>query len=89
MIGSHFKKTTTKIVVPEFDVCHKFVDDLVRNCSNIGCQITHNVSCDDFIIFLDYNDSSARLINNVVTYILKKIYADKLDLYHWKIYRPL
>ena len=42
-----------KIVVQEFDVCHKFVDDLVRQCRNIDCEITHNASCDDFIIYID------------------------------------
>lgn len=42
-----------KIVVQEFDVCHKFVDDLVRQCRNIDREITHNASCDDFIIYID------------------------------------
>ena len=58
---------TGKIVAPDLDVCHKFVDDLVRYFNNIDCQINYNVSCDHFMIFIDYNDSSAKLINKVVT----------------------
>lgn len=38
-----------KIVVDEFDVCHKFCD-LVRQCLNIDCQIAH-FSGDDFVNF--------------------------------------
>ena len=63
-----------KIVVQEFDVCHKFVDDLVRQCRNIDCQIAHNVSCDDFIIYIDYNNSSAKLIDKEIAYIKKGLY---------------
>ena len=76
-----------KIVVEEFDVCQKFVDNLVRCCCNIGSQKTH-VSCDDFVIFINCNNSSAKLINKEIIYN-KKVYTDKLDLYGWKIYRPL
>ena len=58
-----------KIVVDKFDVCYKFCDDHVRQCLNIDCQIAHNVSGDDFVNFIDYNNSLAKLIDKVVTYI--------------------
>ena len=48
-----------KIFVDEFDVCHKFVHDLERHCRYIDCAITHNVPYEDFVIFFDYDDSSA------------------------------
>lgn len=38
-----------KLVIDEFDVCHKFVNNLDRYvCSRYNCAITHNVSCEDF-----------------------------------------
>lgn len=58
-----------KIVVEEFNVCYKFADDLVRRCRNIDCRITHNVSCDDFVIFIDYNNYSAKLIDKEISFL--------------------
>ena len=47
-----------------------FVDDLVRHWRNIDCQVKH-AFCDDFIIFIDYNNSSGKLISKVATYIYR------------------
>ena len=42
-------KRMAKLVIDEFDVCHKFVNNLDRCvCSRYNCAITHNVSCEDF-----------------------------------------
>ena len=79
----------SQIVVNEFDVCHKFVNDLECNCRHIDSAITRRVSCEDFVIFIDYNDSSAKLIEEKLAYIKKKAYVDRLDQYCWKIQRPL
>ena len=79
---------TEKIAVKEFNIWHKFVNDLLFHCQHIGCAIIHNVSCDKFVIFIDFNDSSSKLINKEIMYI-KKSYSDEFDLYGWKIYRPL
>lgn len=68
------KKMAWKIVVNEFDACYKFVDELKRYyCRNIDCSITHNVSSEDFVIFIDYNDSSTKAIERIIVYIKKHI----------------
>lgn len=83
------KKMAWKIVVNEFDACYKFVDELKRYyCRNIDCSITHNVSSEDFAIFIDYNDSSTKAIERIIVYI-KKTYTNELYRYCWKIYRPI
>lgn len=65
-------KRMTKLVIDEFDVCHKFVNNLDRYvCSRYNCAITHNVSCEDFAIFIDY-DFSDELIEKLTEYIYKK-----------------
>ena len=61
-----------KILVEECDGCHKFANDLVRHCRNIDCLITHNISCDDFVILTDYNNSSAKLIDTEAACIKKR-----------------
>ena len=83
------EKMSSKIVVNEFYVCHKFVNDLERYCRHIDSAITYRVSCEDFVIFIVYNDSSAKLIEEQLAYIKKKAYVDRLDQYDWKIHRLL
>ena len=63
----------SKIAVDEFDVYQKFVNDLERYFRIIDSSITHNVSCKDFVIFIDYNDFSTELIEKIITYIKKRI----------------
>ena len=58
-----------KLVVEEFDVCHKFVNDLLFHCQNTDCAILHNFFCDEFVIFIDFNYSSSKLINKEIMYI--------------------
>ena len=49
----------SKIVVEEFDVCHKFVSEVVEFILPIEQRrfvlVEHNVSCEDFIIFVGYD----------------------------------
>ena len=88
VIDEHFgKNMATKIVVDEFDVYRKFANDLERHCKHIDCAITHNVSCEDFIIFIDYDDSPAELIKKQIA-LIKKAYIDRLNQSDWKIHRP-
>ena len=78
-----------KIVVNELDVCHKFENDLERYCRHIDSAKTYRMSCEDFVIFIVYNDSSAKLIEEQLAYIKKKAFVDRLNQYDWKIHRPL
>ena len=54
-------KKMSKIVVEEFDVCHKFVSEVVEFILPIEQRrfvlVEHNVSCEDFIIFVGYDKS--------------------------------
>ena len=47
----------SKIVIPEFDVCHKFSEKIKREIPieqrNI-CDFTHNVSSKEFSIFIGF-----------------------------------
>ena len=50
-----------KIVVEEFDVCHKFASEVVEFILPIEQRrfvlVEHNVSCENFIIFFGYDKS--------------------------------
>ena len=52
-------KKMSKIVVEEFDVCHKFVSEVVEFILPIEQRrfvlVEHNVSCEDFTIFVGYD----------------------------------
>ena len=62
-------KRMAKLVIDEFDVRHKFVNNLNRYvCNRYNFTITHNVSGEDFAIFIDY-DFSDELIEKLSEYI--------------------
>ena len=47
----------SKIIIPDFDICHKFVNE-IRHVffKQFGkFTMTHNVSDTDFTIFIEYN----------------------------------
>lgn len=58
---THFlKKVADKIVVEEFDICHKFVDGLIYDSKHINYLISHNLVFD----FIEYNDFKLNLLIN-------------------------
>lgn len=72
----------SKIVIEEFDACHKFVDEI-----EFFVEISHVVSCDGFVIFVSYD-----LRGEIQQFICDIIgEAKKNDLYRhgWKVYRRL
>ena len=58
---NRFKKKMSKIAVNEFDVCHKFVSEVVNFILPFEQRrfvlVDHNVSCEDFIILVGYDKS--------------------------------
>ena len=51
----------SKIVVEEFDVCHKFIEEikyLLPLKEKNYVEITHVVSCLDFVIFISYDNKN-------------------------------
>ena len=70
-----------KIVVDEFDVAHKFVDEIVCFLLPLEIrkytEISHVVGCSDFVIFVSFNKKNfGGEIRNVSSY-------------GWKVHRPL
>ena len=58
----------SKIIVEEFDICHKFMESCVQHILPLNERefvgLTHIVSCDEFVIFVSYD---------------KKVYGDKIQ----------
>ena len=56
-----FQKKVSKIVVEVFDVCHKFMSEIVEFILPIEQRrfvaVGHNVSCEDFLTFIGYDKS--------------------------------
>ena len=80
-----------KIVVQEFDVCHKFVQEIrhyIASDQISKCTITHNVSCGEFSIFIGFASGHCD-IDALIFKITKK--AKESDLYQnkWKVHRAL
>ena len=51
----------SKIVVEEFDACHKFIEEIkyflpLKEKNYV--EITHAVSCFDFVIFISYGNKN-------------------------------
>lgn len=59
-VNALFKKMADKIVVEEFDICHKFVDGLIYDSEHINYLISHNLVLD----FIEYNDFKLNLLIN-------------------------
>ena len=66
----------SKIVIGEFEVCHKFISEVVHFILPIEqwkfVQVEHNVSCEDFLIFIGYDkDEFEHKIGEFVRDIIK------------------
>lgn len=68
-----------KIIIEEFDICHKLINIFKNLCFNNDYPIIDNVSCDCFVIFIHYNDDSAKIINKEVNTIKKLSVAYELE----------
>lgn len=78
---------TDKIVIPEFNVCHKIVDEyrFFHHKADIR-TITHCISNENFVIWINYNDD---LDDEKEACIFKKITRDlKLENFGWFV-KPL
>ena len=75
----------SKRIVPEFDVCHKFVNEIRYVFSQqVGkFAMTHNVSDVDFTIFIEYNLWMFD-IDSMIAYIQDAAIKSNLSTYHWK-----
>ena len=84
----------SKIVVEKFEVYHKFISEFLDFILPIGqrkfVQIEHNVSCEDFVIFIGYDkDEFEHKIDEFVKDITKKPPMSELYRYHWAVQCPL
>ena len=91
----------SKIVVEEFDVCHRFMSDVVEFIlpieQRIFVLVEYNVSSEDFIYFVGYDKALfvgydealfEHKINDFVRDIIKE--TKKSELYRsWAVDRPL
>ena len=80
----------SKIVIPEFDVCHKFSEKIKREIPieqrNI-CDFTHNVSSKEFSIFIGFTSGCF----DTDALMLKITEGDKksdLSSFGWETHRP-
>ena len=81
----------SRIIVPEFDICHKFVNDIRRSINSKYFDfysLTHYVSDCEFNIFISHNPSLFG-IDALVFEICKKAKEGDLSTYGWKTHRPL
>ena len=82
----------SKIILPEFDICHKFVNDTRRRSINSKYfdfySLAHYVSDYEFNIFISYNPPLFD-IDALVFEICKKAKESDLSTYGWKAHRLL
>ena len=79
----------SKIVVEEFDVCHKFVSEVVNFILPFEQRrfvlVEHNLSCEDLLIFVGYDKSLfEHKINEFVSEIIKEARKSCLQKY-WDV----
>ena len=77
-----------KIVVPEFGICHQFVNQIRRNISGIFFyfySLTY-VSDEEFNIFIAYNLALLD-IDALIFFITEAAKSSDLFRYHWKVNR--
>ena len=84
----------SKVVVEEFDVCLKFISKVVKLIlpteQRKFVQIEHNVSCNDFVIFIGYDkDEFDHKISEFVRDIIKESQKSELYRYGWAVHHPL
>lgn len=82
-----------KVVIEEFNVCHQFADDiqfLLPLVERKFVNISHLVSCSNFIIFIGYNKNSyGDRIKEFIQRVIKKPQQSSLSDYGWAVHRPL
>ena len=88
------KKKMAKIMIEEFDVCHKSVDEeiqyLLPNERRKFVEISHVVGCNEFIIFVSYDKKIfGSDIEQFISDIIQKAKQSDLHQYHWKVHRPI
>ena len=81
----------SKIGIEEFEVCHKFISEVVNFILLIEqgkfVQVEHNVSCEDFVIFIGYDkDRFGQKIDEFVKDIIKEAQKSELYRYHWAVH---
>ena len=79
----------SKIIVEEFNVCHKFYNKIQLDCLKKfdHFSITHYVADNDFSIFVEFEPCFN--IKEIIKYIKKAAAESDLYSYHWKVHRPL
>ena len=80
----------SKIIIPEFDICHKFVNEIrhVFSTQFGKFAMTHNVSDTDFTIFIEYSPGLFD-IDSITTYIQDAAIKSDLSTYNWNVHRPM
>ena len=81
----------SKLILPEFDIYHKFVNDTRRSINSKYFDfysLTNYVSDYEFNIFISYNPPLFD-IDPLVFEICKKAKESDFSTYGWKAHRPL
>ena len=81
----------SKIVIPEFDVCHKFSEKIRREIpieQREKCDFTHNVSGKEFSIFIAFA-SGCFDIDALILKITEEAKKSDLSSFEWKTHRPI
>ena len=84
----------SNITVEEFEVCHHFMQYCVQHILPVHerkfVNLTHLVSCDDFVIFVSYDKKHfGGRIQQFIRAIIKEPQKSDLHRYHWAVHRPL
>ena len=82
-----------KIVIEDFDACHKFVNEMVQYILPLKkrkfVEISHVVGRNDFTIFVSYDkDNFEHEIRQFTSEIVQKARKSDLGCY-WKVSQPI
>lgn len=81
----------SKIVVEELDVCCKFFEKVRLTPSpkqRMYVDISHNVSCSNFVIFISYDHKYVH-IKTFISDILQEATESELFRFGWKVHQIL
>ena len=81
----------SKIVVEELDVCCKFFEKVRLTPSpkqRMYVDISHNVSCSNFVIFISYDHKDFH-VKTFISDILEEAIKSELFRFGWKVHWPL
>ena len=80
----------SKIVVEEFDVCHKFMNEEIKYFVPVKkrkyVEISHVVGCSDFGIFVSYDKNNFGGKIKIFSKIIKEARKSDLARYRWKVH---